>query len=502
MTERTSTFMAGLLSDLAASPDRIRGSLEITAQVMIVTLLCMAMKVPESALACYMVFFAWHDNRGEAIFTAIKLTLAATLAIAVAAVTMRHVVDDPMARLFFVAGFTLLGMYLSQATRIGPMAASGAFVLAFALTLYDVMPIPELVTRGLTWIWIVLALPMAVIACWGALFGASPVARAKARIQARREAMTDPRGDKALALLDEGMAPVDEYLKFAKMLKELPGPALDALAKDADDSYYRLALAEAGASLQHSDGAPKPEKEPFFVADAFTNPQHVQFAMKVLLAVLITYGFYTAFGMFEIHTAMITCFYVAMGSRGEMHQRIVLRLTGCFLGAAVGAVVLKFLTPHMTDVGQLMVMVGAVSFSAAWIGLGSERISYAGWQMALCFFLVVLNGFAPQTDFAAASDRIVGILIGSGVMWAVFAAFWPVSSLADATLSLARFNKILQSVDYPSNGRAIADLRAPLAKAIKLNRAAFFEDHMPRMPLPINASRDRYYSYLRRGSND
>lgn len=502
MTARTPTFMTELLADLAASPDRIRGSLEITAQVMIVTLLCMTMKVPESALSCYMVFFAWRDNSGEAIFTAIKLTLAATLAIVVATVTMRYVVDDPMIRLFFLTGFTLLGMYLSQATRIGPMAASGAFVLAFALTLYDVMPIPELVTRGLTWIWIVLALPMTVIACWAALFGASPVARARARIQARRDALSAPRGDEAQALLDEGMAPVDEYLKFAKMLKELPGRALDALAKEADDSFYRLALAEAGAKLQLSDGAQKPEREPFFVPDAFSNPQHVQFAMKVALAVLITYGFYNAFGMFEIHTAMITCFYVAMGSRGETHQRIVLRLTGCFLGAAVGALALNLLTPHMTDVGQLLMVVGAVSFAAAWIGLGSERISYAGWQMALCFFLVVLNGFAPQTDFAAARDRIVGILIGSGVMWAVFAGIWPVSSRTDAKQSLACFDKKLQSVDYPSNGRAIADLRAPLVKAAKLNRAALFEDQMPQQSLPISAARNRYYEFLRRGNND
>jgi len=468
-------LLRDLRTDFGPDPERLRGSLEIAGQVMVLTLIAMAIQLPEAALAAYLLFFAHRDNKGESLKTALLLTAAASLGVVLAIPLLGAVVDAPMLRLGAIIAFTLLGMFMAHATSLGPLAGTAGFVFAFALTLYDVVPYPELLSRALEWLWVVVALPMLVIAVWAALAGPRPDRRARERIQALQAAMTAPQSDKARELLDEGLAPLDGYLAHARRLGALSRHEAEAMARDGDDAYYRLALAEAGATPRASAGAPAPLKQPFLAADAFTNPEHIQFAIKVLVAVLITYGFYTAFGMFEIHTAMITCFYVTLETRGETHHKIALRLIGVILGLIAGTLAISLFMPHMTDIGQLLILVGAVSFVAGWIALGGERIAYAGWQLALCFFLVVLNDFGPSLDISAATDRLLGILVGSIVVWAVFTVLWPVSASDKAAHALERFDAAIAEAPRPRTGREVETLRLPIAEAAHLARAREYE---------------------------
>src|SRR5207253_1113904 len=59
---------------------------------------------------------------------------------------------------------------------------------------------------------------------------------------------------------------------------------------------------------------PKPKS--FFVSDAFTNPAHVHFALKVTFAAMFCYIFYMAIDWSGIHTALITCTFIALESTG------------------------------------------------------------------------------------------------------------------------------------------------------------------------------------------
>lgn len=486
-----------LLDELAPRPGRLNGALTITGLVLVTATLAMALRVPEAALSCYLIFFAYRDNAGDSLFTALRLTAAATLAVVLAIWLLRGVIEEPMLRIAALAFFSYAGMFLSQTSRLGPLAGTAGFVFAFMLTLVDVLPSTELLNRGLEWIWVVLALPMGLMGFWAALAGPRPLALAQARIAARRHALADPHGQAAQALLDEGMTPLDEYRKFARLLGEARGAEAESLARQADDSYFRLAQAEAGMIPLASAGAPPPVKEPFLIPGAFSDPRHARFALKVLAAVLITYGFYTAFGMFEIHTAMITCFYVALGTRGETHHRILLRLSGALMGAVAGFAAMLWLMPMVDDVGGLVVLLAPPTFLAAWIGLGSERISYAGWQLALCYFLVVLTGFAPPTGVSAATDRIIGILFGGAVIWAVFAALWPEFARDDAREAIAELDAALAACAAPPRtGREIAALRAPLARARRLAEMARYEREADLTP-EIDAAAARYRRFLR-----
>lgn len=130
----------------------------------------------------------------------------------------------------------------------------------------------------------------------------------------------------------------------------------------------------------------------------------------------------------DIHTAMITCYVAALGTVGETVHKLVLRISGCLVGAVLGIASILFLMPYMTNIGQLMALVFAGCFVAAWVAQGSPRISYGGVQIGLAFVLSVLQGFGPDVSISVAMDRIYGILLGNFVMFIVFTQVWPVSA--------------------------------------------------------------------------
>jgi multidrug resistance protein MdtO len=79
-----------------------------------------------------------------------------------------------------------------------------------------------------------------------------------------------------------------------------------------------------------------------------------------------------------------------------------------------------------------------VTLLAAWIASGSDRISYAGLQISLAFYLVVLQGYGPTIDMYTARDRTIGILFGNMVIFVIFTTVWPVSVANVVRTNLAR----------------------------------------------------------------
>src|SRR4030095_1444894 len=100
-------------------------------------------------------------------------------------------------------------------------------------------------------------------------------------------------------------------------------------------------------------------------------------------------------------------------------------IVGCVIGGALSLFSIIFLVPHMETIASLIVLVAAVSAIAGWVATGSERISYAGFQIAFAFFLSMFQGYAPDTDLDKVRDRFVGILIGLIVTALVFHYIWP-----------------------------------------------------------------------------
>jgi multidrug resistance protein MdtO len=191
-----------------------------------------------------------------------------------------------------------------------------------------------------------------------------------------------------------------------------------------------------------------------FVPDAFTNPEYVRYALKGTLAVMICYAVQNAVNWPGIRTCLVTCLIVGLGTEGATAQKGTLRMAGAAVGAAMGFLAILLLIPSMESITSLALLVAAGTAIAAWVTVGSPRISYAGVQIALAFFICVIQGFAPTWYFYTIRDRLVGILLGNVVITLVFQYVWPVRAademwkgLAAAVRAMARLATVGSSSD-------------------------------------------------------
>ena len=195
-------------------------------------------------------------------------------------------------------------------------------------------------------------------------------------------------------------------------------------------------LADIKEAIVHFAEAPSAERQMkeskkegggFFAADAFTNPDYIRYALKTTAAAMFCYFLYSLLDWSGIHTAFITCYIVSLGTTAETVEKLTLRIGGCLVGAAAGYGTMIFLIPDLTSITAMMVVVFAGALAAGYVSAGSERISYAGFQMAFAFFLCVIQGPSPAFDLSTARDRVIGILIGNVVTYLLFTNLWPIS---------------------------------------------------------------------------
>jgi multidrug resistance protein MdtO len=239
--------------------------------------------------------------------------------------------------------------------------------------------------------------------------------------------------------------PLHEYLartfrELAAILKSGGYPiGIAWQAPDIDHPLTRLetdVLAAIKDAITHFTEVPNPpariDEKPkgssgFFRADAFSNPDHVHYALKTTAAAMFCYLLYSLLDWPGIHTCFITVYIVSLGTTAETVEKFTLRILGTLVGAAVGYGAIVFLIPSLTTIADLMAVVFLGTLAAGYLAAGSPRISYAGFQMAFAFFLCVVQGPAPAFDLVTARDRVIGILIGNLVVYLVFTNFWPIS---------------------------------------------------------------------------
>ena len=204
----------------------------------------------------------------------------------------------------------------------------------------------------------------------------------------------------------------------------------------------------------------------FLAADAFTNPEHVRHALKATAAAMACYLVYQLLDWPGIHTCLITCYIVALGTVADSVEKLVLRLAGCVAGAALGIAAMVFVVPALDSIAGLLATVFAGTLLAAWVAAGSPRIAYAGFQVAFAFLLCVLQGAGPAFDLTVARDRVIGIAIGNAMVYAVFTLCWPVTVAARvdkglATL-LAQLASLARAADASSSRRLASQAQAAM----------------------------------------
>ncbi|WP_176083917.1 FUSC family protein [Martelella sp. HB161492] len=476
-----------LIDDLKPFPGRFYQAVSIGIICAISISIAMMYHFPEAAIGCYLVIFMAKPNAAENVVTGVGLIIAVSLVVFLLIGLINLTIDHPPAQIAAIIISSFIFLYIDSATKLGEQAGIFALVISFVMTLLSYIPIGEVATRAVLYAWAMVFVPMATLALYNLFFGIPPQKLLRQAIAERLrrtadflEAADDKSRDRLVELVGEGTVEQDKLLQMIALFRLLNrrdaafltacqahsyrlmlaalacghtgsdehASALAGLCRDAASQIEakkpiasaQIALAEDNehglgaveAALAAFLAATPPEKgapvdAPFIAADAFTNPIHLQFALKTTLAAFTCYFIYTAVDWQGIHTAMITCYVAALGTTGETVHKLLLRISGCLIGALIGLLTILFVIPQLESVGGLAVVIFLVIALAAWVSTGSERISYGGVQIALAFLLTVIQGFKPGTDLSAASDRIFGILLGNAVVYIIFTTIWPVS---------------------------------------------------------------------------
>lgn len=204
---------------------------------------------------------------------------------------------------------------------------------------------------------------------------------------------------------------------------------LSALHDDLAESVERFRQSAEGLETgapPGTDGAL--DSTALFLPDWKTNPAYISFALRATAATMATYLFMSLTNWNGIHTCMITCTVTALSSVGAQVQKQNLRLVGAVIGGIAGVAALLFILPMQQNLLTLLIVIGLTSFAAAWVAVGPLRISYAGLQMALAVFYVLLAGAHITTDLDPIRDRLIGIFIGIMAMRAAFVWFAPANT--------------------------------------------------------------------------
>jgi len=476
-----------LIEDLAPFPGRLAITWRVSILTALVAAVAMLLQTPEVAVSCYLVTFVMKPDGSATVVLAMTLTFVITIVIALATILTVLTIGSPGLRLLMMATVSFTMLFIGSASKLGPTGGVIALIVADILSLIYTASSGEIITDGLRFAWEMVALPMMMIVVFNILLGRSTVAilhdNLLRRLVAVRDVLSYPsetNSQAVLELLRRGNAEPLSKLKFVRMFRLVSSKRTSQIADDIVASYQLLLATSAMGSEEKSADrqtllshvsrvvedlkagrAPPPppplsdsatpaalaanrafsamgaqEHQPyrsgtsnsFFASDAFTNPEHVRYALKTTAAAMTCYILYAGINWAGIHTAMITCYVVSLRTTGETIQKLGMRILGCLIGAALGLLSIVFLIPHMHSIGHLMLLVFAGTFIAAWITNGGERSSYAGIQVGLAFFLSVLQGFAPGIDLELARDRTIGVLLGNTVMYLVATRIWPITT--------------------------------------------------------------------------
>jgi multidrug resistance protein MdtO len=201
-------------------------------------------------------------------------------------------------------------------------------------------------------------------------------------------------------------------------------PLLMDMERTVSDIAEVLEGSDFPGALQLPAAKKEEPRKRFFAADAFTNPNHIRFAIRGSLAAAVCYLTFNLAAWPEISTALTTCFVTALTTIGASRQKQILRFGGALTGGIVGMCAQIFVMPGLESITGLLILFIAGTIVASWIATAGPRLSYFGVQFAFAFYLINFEEFRFQTSLAVARDRVVGILLGLVAMWLIFDQLW------------------------------------------------------------------------------
>lgn len=534
------------------APGRMGYALRMAAGCTTTVLVGEIWQVPDLGVPALVTMALWQKDRVTNALAGVAVNIVVVLLLLLIYGLIQLTLDHPMELVIVIAILSFGFFFLGSASKLKPVAYLFGLITVFGLVVIDQVPVGEVITRAILYTDLFLAVPGAVMIVLGLLICPSPrrlltddiAARLRMACRLLRGA-DDRTREQATDMLRIGTTDMMKSAKMASLEKIWAARDLACLRQSASSSVAVLALAdEAGrtgipaedathlletlekmaaiftdgdypaaierpavnpaspaasalADMLPDFATPPPEgaapglkekKSGFFADDAFSNPEHVRFAVKGTAGVMLSYLAFMVLDWPGIHTCIITCFIVALPTMGEMVSKLTLRISGALVGGAIGIGSIIFVMPHLDGITGFLVLIFGVSLLAAWVKTGDERIAYAGFQIGLAFYLSDLKGFGPTSDMETARDRIIGIMLGNFITYAMFTSFWPTSARDRIGEGLRKLAETLQrqsqALTPQARAEAIASTQSTLLESERTLEYVMAEPINTRVDLP------------------
>ncbi|MFI6601801.1 FUSC family protein [Nonomuraea sp. NPDC050536] len=177
----------------------------------------------------------------------------------------------------------------------------------------------------------------------------------------------------------------------------------------------RIAVAVRTVGMLATDGVRAPARLPRFSWKLGSEePEHAsRLGIAAAVAMALMVGLHEHYGKWFVFTVMLAL----RSTYGDTVDRVVLRVSGTVVGAAMAAVILAAVPGPYTIVGTVLVL--------ATLGFALRVVSYAYWSVFATPLAMLLADFSTRLDWKAAAVRLV--LTAAGGVLALVAArvLWP-----------------------------------------------------------------------------
>ncbi|AEU34596.1 FUSC family protein [Granulicella mallensis] len=262
--------------------------------------------------------------------------------------------------------------------------------------------------------------------------------------------------------------------------------APDWLELSGEHEHANPTLAEIERNIEliaesFSDSDPTPhhhlpepgeqQKMGIFQEDAFSNPEHLKFAIRGTLSAMACYLFYMSLGWMFLAGSVTTCILTALTNTGATRHKQLLRFAGFFLGACIlGFGAETLILPQIDSLAEYTLLFAFVMAIGAWAATSSPRLAYLGFQIVLAYDLTNLNRFTLNTSLVPARDAILGIVLGIIAMWLFFDHLWSRSATVTMRAILLTAIRDVAQLEHSSNTEQRHEMRRFQAECDRINR--------------------------------
>src|SRR6187551_702208 len=149
--------LAWFKRQLAPTPERARRTGIMVAAAVLCVIISMTLQVPELSVTAYMPFFMSKESKFLTTVTGVIGLIGLTIGIGVSLLLYKFTYGHPELRIPGMAITLFLGMWLSRVFVVGPLGFLIGFVVTATQSVGEAVPSPELLVRGILWLWVAIA---------------------------------------------------------------------------------------------------------------------------------------------------------------------------------------------------------------------------------------------------------------------------------------------------------------------------------------------------------